>query len=151
MIELVVVLVIAGILMSFGLRPLNRQREKTNARSARVEASQGLALARSAAMSRGCRAVFHLNVSAAPNSKMWVTACKNTVIGRSNTSALVDTLGRVDTLSKRFGVTVTGTADSVQFDARGLSVGFTSAAYAFAGILNTRDTLTVTSIGKVTQ
>ncbi len=149
LIEMLVVLVIIGAMMMIALRPLNRQRQAINARSARVAASQGLALARSAAIARGCTAVFHLNVTATPNSKIWVTACKSTTIGRAG--AAIDTLGRIDTLSNRFGVTVTGTADSVRYDARGFSVNYTSGAYAFAASSRARDTLTITSMGRVAQ
>lgn len=147
--EIVVVLVFIGLMLMIAMRPLNRQRQVINARSARVAASQGLALARSAAVARGCTAVFHLNVTATPNSKMWVTACKAITIGRAG--ATVDTLGRIDTLSNRFGVTVTGTADSVRYDARGFSVGYTSGAFAFSAASNVRDTLTITAMGRVSQ
>ena len=149
MIELILVLTIVGIMLAIAIRPLNRQRQVINARSARVAASQGLALARSAAIARGCTAVFHLNVAAAPNSKMWVTACKASTIGRAG--AALDTLGRVDTLSNRFGVTVTGTSDSVRYDARGFSMNSTSGAFAFTAAATARDTLTITSLGRVGQ
>jgi Tfp pilus assembly protein FimT len=149
---MVIVLVVVGVVMAIGLRPLNRQRQKTNARSARVEASQGLALARSAAISRGCVAVFHLQVtsnSSMANGQMWVTACKANVIGAPG--APVDTLGRVDTLSRRFGVTVTGAADSVRYDSRGFTVNYVSGAYAFTAASDARDTLTINSMGRVGQ
>lgn len=149
LVEMLVVLVIIGVMMTIAIRPLNRQRQAINARSARVAASQGLALARSAAIARGCTAVFHLNVTATPNSKIWVTACKATTIGRAG--AAIDTLGRIDTLSNRFGVTVTGTADSVRYDARGFSVSYVSGAYAFAASSSVRDTLTITAMGRVAQ
>lgn len=149
LIEMLAVLVIIGVMMTMAIRPLNRQRQAINARSARVAASQGLALARSAAIARGCTAVFHLNVTATPNSKMWVTACRATTVGRAG--AAVDTLGRIDTLNNRFGVTVTGTADSVRYDARGFSVSYTSGAFAFSAASNVRDTLTINAMGRVSQ
>ena len=149
LIEMLVVLVIIGAMLAIALRPLNRQRQVINARSARVAASQGLALARSAAVARGCTAVFHLNVVATPNGKMWVTACKAMTVGRAG--AAVDTLGRIDTLNTRFGVTVTGTADSVRYDARGFSVNYTSGAFAFSAATTARDTLTINSMGRVSQ
>lgn len=149
LIEMLVVLVIIGVMMTIAIRPLNRQRQAINARSARVAASQGLALARSAAIARGCTAVFHLNVTATPNSKTWVTACKASTIGRAG--AALDTLGRIDTLSNRFGVTVTGTADSVRYDSRGFSVSYASGAFAFAASSTVRDTLTITAMGRVAQ
>jgi prepilin-type N-terminal cleavage/methylation domain-containing protein len=147
--EMMITLVIVGIMLAIGLRPLNQQRLKINARSARVEASMGLALARTTAMARGCVAVFHLNVAGTPNSAMWVTACKASTIGR--VGAGVDTLGRIDTLNKRFGVTVTGTADSLRYDSRGLTVGYASGAYAFSAGAGARDTLTVNPMGRVAQ
>ncbi len=149
LLELMVVLVIVGTIMTFALRPLTRQRNKSNARSARVMASQALATARSAAIARGCVSVLHLNVTAVPNGKMWVTSCKATTIGRAGTT--VDTLGRIDTLSKHFGVTVTGTSDSVLYDSRGFSVNYTSGAYAFQSATGIRDTLTINTMGRVAQ
>jgi prepilin-type N-terminal cleavage/methylation domain-containing protein len=149
LLEMMIVLLIVGLLFAIAIRPLNTQRRKLNARSARVAASQGLALARSASIARGCVARFHLNVTATPNSKMWVTVCKATTIGR--VGAAIDTLGRIDTLSGRFGVTVSGTSDSVSYDARGFSVGYTSAAYAFRAGTGARDSLTVSPMGRVAQ
>ena len=102
------------------------------------------------AISRGCVAVLHLQVNTSasnPNGKMWVTVCRATTIGRAG--AVIDTLGRVDTLSKRFGVTVTGSADSVRYDARGFTVNYVSGAFAFATAAGVRDTLTINSMGRV--
>lgn len=147
MIEMLVVLVLVSLIMVIALRPLNRSRLATNARSARVEASQGLALARTAAVARNCPSVFHLTRGSV--GPMWVTSCKTATIGSPGTT--LDTLGRIDTLSKRFGVTVSGTADSVIFDSRGLSQGYTSAAFAFQSATGVRDTLTVTAVGRVSQ
>ena len=146
-IELLVVLVVVSLMMMIAIRPLNRSRLVTNARSARVEAAQGLALARSASVARGCRSVFHITRGAV--GQMWVTSCKGNAVGAVGTA--VDTLGRMDSLSKRFGVTVSGTADSVEYDARGLSVGFSTAAYAFQSATGVRDSLTVTALGRVAQ
>ena len=146
-IELLVVLVVVSLMMMIAMRPLNRSRLVTNARSARVEAAQGLALARSAAVARGCRSVFHMTRGAI--GPMWVTSCRGNTVGAAG--AAVDTLGRMDSLSKRFGVTVSGTADSVEYDARGLSVGFTTAAFAFQSGTGVRDSLTVTALGRVAQ
>jgi Tfp pilus assembly protein FimT len=147
MIEMLVVLVVASLIMLIALRPLNRSRQVTNARSARVEAAMGLALARSAGVARGCNSVFHLTRGSV--GQMWVTSCKSTTIGSAGT--IVDTLGRIDSLNKRFGVTVSGTADSVQYDSRGLSVGFATAAFAFQSATGIRDTLSITALGRVAQ
>jgi prepilin-type N-terminal cleavage/methylation domain-containing protein len=152
LVELCVVLVVVGVMLTIALRPLNTQRLKMNARSARVVAAQGLALTRSSAISRGCATVFHLQVSnsvTVPNGKMWVTACKATTIGRAGAS--VDTLGRIDTLSQRFGVTVSGTADSIIYDSRGFSANNTSGAFAFSAGTGARDTLTITPLGRVAR
>jgi len=147
MIEMLVVLVLVSAIMMIALRPLNRSRLATNARSARVEASQGLALARTAAVARNCRSVFHLTRGTV--APMWVTSCKASTIGAAGTT--VDTLGRIDSLSVRFGVSVSGTTDSVIFDSRGLSQGYTSAAFGFQSATGVRDTLTITAVGRVVQ
>jgi prepilin-type N-terminal cleavage/methylation domain-containing protein len=149
LVEMMVVLAIVGTMLTIAFRPLTLQRNRANARSARVMVSQGLATARSAAIARGCVSVLHLNVTGIPNGKMWVTSCKAITVGR--VTAALDTLGRIDTLSAHFGVTVTGTTDSVRYDSRGFSVNFASAAYAFTGGTGARDTLTVNNMGRVGQ
>jgi prepilin-type N-terminal cleavage/methylation domain-containing protein len=149
LLEMMVVLVIVGVMLAIAIRPLARQRNKTNARAARVMMSQALATARAAAVARGCVSVLHVNVSTPPNGKIWVTSCKATTIGRATT--VLDTIGKVDTIGKHFGVTVTGSADSVRYDARGFSVNYTSAGYAFSGGTGARDTLTINTMGRVAQ
>ena len=152
LLELMVVVVIVGVMLAIALRPLTKAFQKTNARSARVAASQSLALTRSAGIARGCGAVFHLqdsNSAFTPNGKMWVTVCKATTIGAAGST--IDTLGRIDTLGKRFGATVTGTADSIQYDARGFTINYASGAYAFSTPAGVRDSLTITSMGRVAQ
>jgi Tfp pilus assembly protein FimT len=149
---MLVVMVMIGTILAIALRPLNRTRQKINARSARVEASMGIAQARAAAISRGCISVFHLQVNGVlghPNGQMWVTTCKATTIGAAGTA--LDTLGRADTLANRFGVTVTGTSDSVRYDPRGFTVGYASGAYAFSAGTGARDSLTINAMGRVAQ
>jgi prepilin-type N-terminal cleavage/methylation domain-containing protein len=149
LLEMMVVLVIVGTMMAIAIRPLATQRNKTNARAARVMMSQALATTRAAAIARGCVSVLHIYTSSTPNGQMWVTSCKATTIGRA--TAVLDTLGKVDTISKHFGVTVSGSAETVSYDARGFSVNYTSGGYAFSGGTGARDTLTINSMGRVAQ
>src|SRR5260221_11694858 len=102
MIEMLVVLVLVSAIMMIALRPLNRSRLATNARSARVEASQGLALARTAAVARNCRSVFYLTRGA--GAPLWVTSIKGSTVGAAGTT--VETLGRVRSPSARLCVSL---------------------------------------------
>jgi hypothetical protein len=66
------------------------------------------------------------------------------------TGAGVDTLGQVDNLRDRYGVTLSATRDSVQFDPRGLSLGNQSANIVVANAVAT-ETIAINAIGRVTQ
>ena len=147
LLEMLLVVSMVGVMLALTLSPLNKARDRINARSARVAASQGLARARTTAVSRGCPSTFHVSRDAV--GKMWVTSCTPGTIGAA--AQTLDTVGRIDSIGTRFGVTVSGTADTVRYDARGLSAGFTSAAYAFVTSGGRRDTLTVSAIGRIQQ
>src|SRR5213083_2199199 len=112
-IELVIAIVIIGLIAAIGFPKIHRTLDKTNVRSARVSIGTFAAMARAAAVQRGCRAVLHF-VSTAPSSA-WVTVCPRYTPG----AGTVDTIALND-VTARFNVTMTATRDSVQYDPRGL-------------------------------
>jgi prepilin-type N-terminal cleavage/methylation domain-containing protein len=139
LIELLIVIVLLGALAAIGVPRVRGALLKQNVKSARVAAVAQVVKARSAAVQRGCRGVVHLRDTGA----IWVTACRMTGAG-------VDTLGQVDNLRDRYGVTLSATRDSVQFDPRGLSLGNQSANIVVANAVAT-ETIAINAIGRVTQ
>jgi|SRR5919197_65051 prepilin-type N-terminal cleavage/methylation domain-containing protein len=114
LIEMFVVFVVVGVIVMIGAPRLRDAFEKTNVRSARIAVATSAAIARAAAVQRGCRAALHFAYGT--SSGMWVTAC------RLATPNSVDTIGSVRNLSNEYKVTLTATLDSVRYDPRGLSV-----------------------------
>jgi prepilin-type N-terminal cleavage/methylation domain-containing protein len=138
-IELLWVIVLMGLMAMLGIPRIRDAVQKQNVRGARVAAVAHVVTARNAAVQRGCRATVHMRSSGA----MWVTACRTAGAG-------VDTLGGVDNLYDRYGVTLSATRDSIQFDPRGLSLGNQSAMISFTNTLAT-DSITVNAVGRVVQ
>jgi prepilin-type N-terminal cleavage/methylation domain-containing protein len=142
--ELMVVVVIVGVIAMMGFPKVKDAIQKTNVRSARVAAGTYVATARQAAIQRGCRGVVHFSASA---GTVWVTVCPRMSTTGSGT---IDTIGVVSMLAKLYGVTLTGTQDSVQFDPRGLNLdNSTTITVRFAATSGTTDSIVVNQLGKV--
>jgi Tfp pilus assembly protein FimT len=145
---MLLVLVIAGVMMMTGFRSTRGAVNGTRLRSARVHASNSVAFARAAAIGRGCRAVFHIRSGSV--GKMWITACRVSVVGDAGT--VVDTLGRVDSLGTKYGITVASTVDSVSFDPRGITTTYSSATIRFTGATAAqKDSFVVNAVGRVVR
>jgi prepilin-type N-terminal cleavage/methylation domain-containing protein len=147
-IEIMIVMVIIGIIASFGIPRIRDAIQKTNIRSARVGFSMLAVTARQAAVSRGCRGVLHITTGT--SGKAWVTVCKLTATG--NVGTAVDTIGNVSGLASRYGVSLASTVDSIQWDPRGISIGYTRGVVRFsASGTSYTDSAVVNAIGKVTH
>jgi prepilin-type N-terminal cleavage/methylation domain-containing protein len=147
-IEIMIVMVIIGVIASFGIPRIRDSILKVNIRSARVGFSLLAVKARQAAVARGCRGVMH--ITSGTNGTVWVTVCKLTATG--NVGAAVDTLGSVEQLASRYGVSIASTVDSIQYDPRGISIGYTQAIVRFtASGTSYMDSTVVNAIGKVTH
>ena len=107
-IELLIVIVLIGVIVTIGFPRIRRTLDKTNVRSARVYLSTAVATARAAAVQRGCRAVVHFTSGA--SGTVWVTTCS-----RANPAAL-DTIGGVVQLASRYNVTLAVTTDLYTVD-----------------------------------
>jgi prepilin-type N-terminal cleavage/methylation domain-containing protein len=138
-IELLWVIVLMGLMAALGIPRIRDAVQKQNVRGARIAAVAHVVKARNAAVQRGCLATVHLRNSGA----VWVTACRTTGSG-------LDTLGGMDDLYERYGVRLSATRDSVQFDPRGLSLGNQSASIVVANALAT-DTIMINAVGRVVQ
>jgi len=97
-----------------------------------------LAVARSAAASRGCRSLVHVVDGASARS--WVTTCPTVGTG-------VDTIGTVEQLSDRYSVSVVSSVDSISFSPNGLAFGAGWASFEFTRV-GYSDSLAVSPLGK---
>ena len=138
-IEMIWVIVLMGLLGLLGVPRIRDALQKQSVRSARVAGTALVVKARAAAVQRGCRATVHMR----SDGRMWVTSCRTVGAG-------LDTVGTVDDLYDRFGVTMTPTRDSVQYDPRGLSVGNQSATIRFVR-LEKSDSFMINAVGKVVR
>lgn len=142
MLELMVVVILIAVLTTLALPKLTTAAQKANIRSTRVELASMVNRARAAAIQRGCVDSLHLNSASA-----WVTACKvSAATGR-------DTVGPVDQIGNRFGVTLGGKTD-FGFDPRGLLVGFSGGTITIAGSggnAGFSDSVVINNVGKVTH
>lgn len=119
LVELLIVVTIAGILFAMALRPIGKTISKTQLATAKAVALGKVAAARTIAVARSCPAVVHFRPTAA--GSVWVTACRTGTTGRV---AAQETVGSVDSLSTRYGVTLASGMDSLVFDPRGLAPAF---------------------------
>jgi len=144
LLELMVVITIMGVLAMVGYPKIKDAIQKTNLRAARAAAGTYVATARQAAIQRACRGVVHVSPSA---GTMWVTVCPRM---STTGSGSIDTVGVVARLGKLYGVTITDTQDSVQFDPRGLSLdNSTTITVRFATTTGSTDSVMVNQLGKV--
>jgi prepilin-type N-terminal cleavage/methylation domain-containing protein len=145
LIEALIVMVVVGMITAFTLPRIRSALYATNARSARVAFGTLAAKARSAARQRGCTAT--LNVTGGATGRVWVTVCKVS-------SAGTDTLGVIDPLAQRFNISISATSGALQFDPRGLSVGYLPLTVRFtstAGGSTVTDSAMINQLGKVTR
>ena len=97
-----------------------------------------VAMARGAAATRGCRSVVHMVAGA--DARTWVTTCQAAGAG-------VDTVGNVERIGSRHGVTVLASVDSIQFAPNGIAIGAGWSTFEFKRSTVT-DSLTVSPLGK---
>jgi Tfp pilus assembly protein FimT len=138
-VELLWVIVIMGLMGAMGIPRIRGALQKQNVKSARVAGVAYIVKARAAAVQRGCRATVHVRST----GLIWVTVCKTSGPG-------IDTLGSVDDLKARYGVTVSATRDSIQFDPRGLSLGNQSGT-VFVSNAVAADSIVINAVGRVVQ
>lgn len=138
-VELLWVIVLLGVMAAMGIPRIRGALQKQNVRSARVAGVAHIVKARAAAVQRGCRATVHVRST----GLIWVTACKTAGTG-------IDTLGSVDDLRARYGVTVSASRDSIQFDPRGLSLGNQSGT-VFVSNAVAADSIVINAVGRVVQ
>lgn len=139
--ELLVVMIMLGVLMSLGIPRMRDAFNSNSTRSARVALSTFAAKARAAAVARGCRAAIHF--TSGTNGTAWVTVC-------SLNGGTTDTLGGVEPIAARFNVTLTATRDSVTYAPSGISFDGLSTTLRVTSSSG-QDSIVINQIGKVVR
>lgn len=142
-IEMLVVFIIVGVVVAFGLPRLRDSLEKSNVRSAKAGMATLVAKARAAAVSRGCTST--MNLTSGTSGTVAISVC---TVGGGGTQVL----GGVDSLAARYKVTMTSSASSMQFDPRGLSVNYSGMTVRFSNTSGTvSDSVIINPLGKVVR
>lgn len=141
LIEMLIVVVLIGALMAFGIPFFRGANVKSDVRGAidAISALHGIAKQTSVQRSRVSRLVIDKT-----NGTMVVVANKVTGTG-------VDTVGNVQSLNSRFGVTLTtspSTRDTLSFTPRGIGTE-ASATSIIATKSGYADTVTISSAGRL--
>jgi type IV fimbrial biogenesis protein FimT len=137
LIELIVALSIIGIVAAIAIPSVKRGMNTESIRGARRLVTSHLAMARGTAANRGCRTELHMTSGA--SARIWITSCTMTGTG-------IDTIGQVQNLNDRFGVTVSTSANTVVFAPNGLgaSADWITVKFGKAGY---SDSLGISPIG----
>jgi prepilin-type N-terminal cleavage/methylation domain-containing protein len=140
LIEVMIVIVVGGLLFLIGLPRLRDAVVRNNVYQARVAVSGLYARARAVSIEQG-----RLGYLAKNGNQLTV------LVRISPTGAnWADTVGVVENLNTRYGVTVTATTDTIRFDPRGfgLNANAESIAVARDGIA---DTVFISPFGRIQQ
>ena len=116
MIEIMIVVVIAGLMLRIALPYIRVRMAKANITGSLSAITSLHALARTSAIQKGRTAVLVVNHA---------TGTALVILRRTGSATVVDTVGSVVNLTSRWGVTVTTTSDSTVFTP--LSIGTGSA------------------------
>jgi prepilin-type N-terminal cleavage/methylation domain-containing protein len=143
LVETMIVLVIAGILFLIGLPRMRQGMAQSNVRGARTTVVNMLARARAGATQTGRRTWLKFEGT---------TAIVLARPRRNPGAGDADTLGAIQNLTTQYGVTVTTSVDSIQFDPRGLASGFASAGATITVAKGSHSNLIkVDALGRITQ
>ena len=109
LVETLIVVVVAGIILSMGFPRMRDAKTKSDLRSARTQVASMYARARNAALETGRTSSLAFNGN-------------NAVVVRvqSTNSAVLDTLGAVQNLMSAYTVTVAPTVSTLSIDPRGI-------------------------------
>jgi len=130
LLELIVVITIAGILMGLAMPRLAPLRQKSNVRSAKQLLTAYLTTARSIAVQRGDTATFRIN-----GNRVWVTANSDTISPPADLNSL-------------YGVTLTAGVTTFEYTARGYTRPAASQILRVVRGTN-RDSVCLSSLGMV--
>lgn len=139
LIEAALVFVLIGIITAYAYPRLTSASAKNNVRSARGHIISLFGKARAAAIETGRTTTLNFNSSSA-----WITASPRLTVGGTGT---IDTVGQVDDLTTRYGVTVTwAPASQLTVDPRGFGSTATTVWVTRQGLV---DSMVVSGFGRV--
>lgn len=136
--EVLTVISIVGILVTFALPRLGKLRDQSRLSNATSRFTRAVMAARQAAIQRGKRAYFKTN-----NSSVWV------IVDTTGTNADSVVITKAASLSDMYGVTVTAPTGlvSIEYDPRGVSTQATKQVFAFLHTSGLIDSLCVSRLG----
>ncbi len=141
-IEMLMVIVIAGIMMAVAIPFLRNTSQRTSVHGAADEISRLYATARATSIQRGKLSWLVLDP----------TSSTAMVIAKQVTGAGIDTISKPDNLTKRYGVTFTASTDSLIFTPRGVGANLVSTTVILSsttgGIV---DTVWIYPTGKIVR
>lgn len=135
MIEMLVVMMIMGIVLAFGLPKFSALRNSGRVGAAKVQLSTGLTTARAAAIQNGRPARWSLN-------------------GNTVTVSAQDAAGTFQNLrppfdyNREYNVTLRSTSNDINFDGRGMATGLANTVKVYV-VGTTTDSVCVTVLGVV--
>lgn len=132
------VVVIAGIMMTVAFPYIRKSSDRGGVTEAVVAISSMHARAKLASIQRGRITRLKMNTSA---NTMWVVANKASGTG-------IDTVGKVEDLNSRFGITFTTSKDSLVFTPRGIGTE-TSGTTIIVTKGSAADTVTISAAGRL--
>ena len=140
LIEILLVVVLIGIMMTVAIPYLRTGASKTNVRGAADEISRLYGTARATSIQRGKIAWLVLNH----------TASTIMVIAKKVNAAGIDTIVKPDNLTTRYNVTFTDSNDSLVFTPRGIGANLTPTTVIItSGAQGIVDTVVIYPTGKI--
>jgi prepilin-type N-terminal cleavage/methylation domain-containing protein len=145
LIETLVALVVVSLLLLIGLPKFTQAMAAQNLRGSRTTVVNMLAKARTASLTSN--RLTWLKVST--GGKAWIIASPRTTLAGTGT---VDTLGLVEDLNKRYGITISTTgADSVGYDPRGMASLAASSVVFTVTKSGHSESITIDKLGRVVK
>ena len=138
-VEMIIVLILIGVIVSIGFPRLRDGLEKQNVRSSKALIATLAATARGAAIQRGCSATLNMTADS-----VWITAC-----GVNPPAASVQ-VGTKKLVGSEFSVTLNPTVGTVVYDPRGIATVFEPRTIRVIGP-HYRDSVMINEVGKVTR
>lgn len=137
---MVIVITLVGVLMSIAIPYFRGATLRSSVRGAMDAIASMHSLARATAIQRGRTSRL---VMVPASSRVYVIA------NRATGGAVVDTVGSVENLGERFGVSLTTTRDTLVFTPRGIGAELTGTT-VIVSKGDFRDTLVISAAGRIT-
>ncbi|CAN5738978.1 hypothetical protein BH24GEM1_BH24GEM1_07160 [soil metagenome] len=142
LVETLIVVVLLGLIVLVGYPKMSSAMLRNDVRSARTAMVNLVAKARTGATQGNRRTWIRFQGNSA-----YVIARPRRLPGAGD----ADTLGTVENFAAAYGVAVSATVDSIQFDPRGIGTGFGSSATIQVSHGSYSDAITVDALGRVTK